>query len=64
MNIESLTLEKARSFPPMTKTSMQVDREKGRATELEFLIGYVCGEGRALNIPTPAYDAVYSALRG
>jgi 2-dehydropantoate 2-reductase len=63
-NIESLTLEKARAFPPLTKTSMQVDREKGKATDLEFLIGYVCGEARALNIPTPAYDAVYSALRG
>ncbi|MDR2176230.1 MAG: 2-dehydropantoate 2-reductase [Synergistaceae bacterium] len=62
-NIAHLTLEKARAFPPSTKTSMQLDREKGRQTELESLIGYVCEEGRALGVPTPAYDAVYGGLK-
>jgi ketopantoate reductase len=41
---------------------MQLDREKNRQTELESLIGYVCGEGKALGVPTPTYDAVYNSL--
>ncbi|MDR2528008.1 MAG: 2-dehydropantoate 2-reductase [Synergistaceae bacterium] len=63
-NIAEVTLEKARAFAPLTKTSMQIDREKGRPMELEHLIGYVRDEGRTLNIPTPAYDAVYKGLMG
>ncbi|MDR1649727.1 MAG: 2-dehydropantoate 2-reductase [Synergistaceae bacterium] len=62
-NIAHLTLEKARAFPPSTKTSMQLDREKDRKTELESLIGWVCGAGRTLGVPTPAYDAVYDSLK-
>jgi 2-dehydropantoate 2-reductase len=62
-NIADLTLEKARAFPPSTKTSMQLDREKGQKTELESLIGYVCSEGRALGVPTPVYDNVYGKLK-
>jgi 2-dehydropantoate 2-reductase len=62
-NIAHLTLEKARAFPPSTKTSMQLDREKDRKTELESLIGWVCGEGRVLGVPTPAYDAIYNRLK-
>jgi 2-dehydropantoate 2-reductase len=62
-NIADLTLEKARAFPPSTKTSMQLDREKNRQTELESLIGCVCGEGRALDVPTPTYDTVYNSLK-
>ena len=63
-SIAEATLEKARAFAPLTKTSMQVDREKGRPMELEHLIGYVCNEGKALNTPTPTYDAVYKGLMG
>jgi 2-dehydropantoate 2-reductase len=63
-NIGHLTLEKARAFPPSTKTSMQLDWEKDRTTELESLIGYVCAEGRALGgVPTPVYDSVYGKLK-
>jgi 2-dehydropantoate 2-reductase len=61
-NIADLTLEKARAFPPSTKTSMQADREKGRRTELESLIGYVCEGGRALGVPTPTYNTMYNRL--
>ena len=62
-NIAELTIEKARSFPPLTKTSMQVDQEKDKLTELESLIGYVCREGKTANISMPAYDTVYDGLK-
>ena len=62
-NIADLTLEKARSFAPDPKTSMQLDQEQGRATELEFLVGYVCREGRLRGVPTPAYDRFYEGLK-
>mgnify|MGYP000857723102 FL=1 len=62
-NIADLTLEKARSFAPQTKTSMQLDQEQGKVTELEFLVGYVCREARARGISTPVYDRFYEALK-
>ena len=62
-NIADLTIEKARSFAPFTKTSMQLDQEKGNPTEIESLIAYVCDEGRAHSIPTPTYDTVYKSLK-
>jgi 2-dehydropantoate 2-reductase len=62
-NIADITIEKARSFVPSTKTSMQLDQEQGRSTELESLIGYVCKEGKTLGIPVPAYETVYSDLK-
>jgi 2-dehydropantoate 2-reductase len=58
-----LTVEKAGSFAPLTRTSMQLDREKGRATELEALIGYVCEEGAKLKISLPVYESVYQDLK-
>jgi 2-dehydropantoate 2-reductase len=62
-SIADLTVEKARSFAPLTKTSMQLDQEKDRPTELESLIGYVCKEGKAVNVPTPTYNTVYAGLK-
>lgn len=62
-NIEEITLEKARTFAPSTKTSMQLDQEKGNRTEIESLIAYVCKEGQKYSIPTPTYDTVYSSLK-
>jgi 2-dehydropantoate 2-reductase len=62
-NIADITIEKARAFAPGTKTSMQLDAEKGRATELETLIGYVREEGRTLGVPVPAYESLYDSLR-
>ncbi len=63
-NIAGLTVEKARSFAPYTKTSMQLDQEKNRPTELESLIGYVCAEGKALGVPVSTYDVLYKSLKG
>jgi 2-dehydropantoate 2-reductase len=62
-NIAGIVIEKARSFAPGTKTSMQRDQEQGHPTELESLIGYVCREGQALGVPTPTYAAVYGELK-
>ncbi|MDR1377539.1 MAG: 2-dehydropantoate 2-reductase [Synergistaceae bacterium] len=62
-NISDITIEKARAFAPLTKTSMQLDQEKDRPTELEALIGYVCKEGEALKLPTPTYNTVYESLK-
>jgi 2-dehydropantoate 2-reductase len=62
--IADITLERARAFAPGTKTSMQMDREKERPTELETLVGSICAEGKSLGVPVPAYDALYRDLRG
>ena len=62
-DIAALTIEKARSFVPHTKTSMQLDQEKGRTTELETLIGYVCREGEAEGVLLPAHNALYKELK-
>ncbi|NLL36844.1 MAG: 2-dehydropantoate 2-reductase [Fretibacterium sp.] len=61
-NIADLTVEKARSFDSTTRTSMQLDQEQGRMTELDCLIGYVCREAAAQNLPVPNYDRIYAAL--
>ncbi|MDR1621572.1 MAG: 2-dehydropantoate 2-reductase, partial [Synergistaceae bacterium] len=60
--IADITIEKARSFAPGTKTSMLLDQENSRPTELESLIGYVCKEGKALGVATPTYGTVYDDL--
>ncbi|WP_456432156.1 ketopantoate reductase family protein [Nitratifractor sp.] len=48
---------------PGAKTSMQLDFERGKATELEALVGWVLRQGRALGIPTPNYESVYATLK-
>jgi 2-dehydropantoate 2-reductase len=62
-NIADITIEKARSFAPLTKTSMQVDHENGRQTELDSLIGYICREGKTNGVSMPTYEKVYEGLK-
>lgn len=62
-NIEEDTLKKSMSFVPETKTSMQLDFEKGNENELEALTGYVCEEARKLGIDVPLYDMAYDKLK-
>jgi 2-dehydropantoate 2-reductase len=45
------------------KTSMQMDREKGRQTEIDLMPAYICRMGRKLGIPTPLHDEVYDQLK-
>ncbi len=62
-NIVDFTLDRARSFLPATKTSMQLDMERGNSTELESIVGYVCREAAKLGVSVPVYDEVYSKLQ-
>lgn len=61
-NIVQATLEKYRSFPASTKTSMQLDYERGRQTEVESFSGYVLRAARAANLPAPLHEMVYQKM--
>ncbi len=60
--IVELAVERAGAFPADTKTSMQLDVEKGTHTELDTMLGYVVRKGNELGIPTPRHVEVYDAL--
>jgi 2-dehydropantoate 2-reductase len=61
-SIVEQAIERAAAFPPDTKTSMQLDVEKGVRTELDTMLGYVMRKGRELSVPTPRHTEVYEAL--
>jgi 2-dehydropantoate 2-reductase len=46
------------------RTSMMVDRERGRPMETEALIGVVVRRGREHGVPTPHSDTMYALLKG
>jgi len=56
------TLAKVRNFPYETKTSMQLDYEKGRETEIDIFTGYIVRTGREMGIKTPLHERVYKTL--
>jgi 2-dehydropantoate 2-reductase len=37
--------------------------ERGQATEIDFLNGYLCREGKRLGIPTPVNDRVVAMIK-
>ncbi len=49
-------------LPPEMKSSMQLDLERGRRLELEWLNGEVVRLRRELGVPTPESAAVFEAL--
>jgi 2-dehydropantoate 2-reductase len=51
-------------FPPETKSSMQLDYERGGKTELELFIGFAVRAGRSLGVPTPLHEELHAALTG
>lgn len=51
------------TIEPGMKASMAHDLERGNRIELDWLAGKVRALGRALNIPTPASDTVYTVLK-
>ena len=51
------------SAPPDNTTSLQVDFGRRGRVELEYLTGAVVRRGRALNVETPALEAIYVALK-
>jgi 2-dehydropantoate 2-reductase len=42
--------------------SMLQDFRRGRRTEIDFITGYVCAEGRRLGVATPANDAIVATV--
>jgi 2-dehydropantoate 2-reductase len=50
------------AFPYETRSSMQLDYEKGRRTELDLFIGTAVRAGRALEAPMPLHERLYAAL--
>jgi 2-dehydropantoate 2-reductase len=53
----------ANEIEPGRKASMAYDLEHGRRLELDWLTGKVRALGRALGIPTPGSNAVYTVLK-
>ncbi len=62
-DIVASSLAMASRFPHDTKTSLQVDVEKGNRTEIETFTGYVIHMGKKSGIDTPFHDKVYAALQ-
>jgi 2-dehydropantoate 2-reductase len=60
-------LAKQRNFvdtvPPETKSSMQMDLERGRRLELDWMTGAVARMGDELGVPTPIHHFLYAALK-
>ena len=62
-NIVDITLDKVRAFPYETKSSMQVDFEKGKKTEIEAFTGYAVKAGKELGVDIPLHQMVYQKLK-
>ena len=56
-------LKRVITLPYNSKTSMQLDYEKGKKTEVEALCGYIVKEAQKLGIDTPLMDKYYSSLK-
>lgn len=50
-------------FDYNSKTSMQLDFEKSRETEIDALTAYLCKAGRESGVPTPLHDEIYAQLK-
>jgi 2-dehydropantoate 2-reductase len=61
-DIVARSVEKGAGFPYDTKSSMQLDFEKGRRVELELFVGYLVRSGGELGVPTPLHERVYREL--
>jgi 2-dehydropantoate 2-reductase len=51
------------ALPPDTRSSLLIDLQQGKPTEIEALQGEVVRRGLALGVPTPGMTALYAALR-
>ncbi|NPV03666.1 MAG: 2-dehydropantoate 2-reductase [Syntrophaceae bacterium] len=61
-DIVEISLGKAAAFAPTTKTSMQLDYERGNRTELDIFTAYMVKAGKELGIPVPLHKKVYVEL--
>lgn len=57
------SMEMVAGFGYNSKTSMQLDREKGKQTEIDALTAYRCKAGRESGIPTPLHNEIYFQLK-
>jgi len=58
------TFEKAKTFPPATPTSLQLDiNVKKQNSELELFAGAIINYGRELSIDTPFTEKIYLELK-
>jgi 2-dehydropantoate 2-reductase len=62
-NAVDKSMEMVAGFGHNSKTSMQLDREKGRQTEIDALTAYLCKAGKESGIPTPLHDEIYFQLK-
>jgi len=63
-DIVNLTIQKAAGFPYATRTSFQLDYEKGRQTEIDIFAGYIVKAGKESGIATPLHERIYRELIG
>lgn len=61
--LEARSLGFVNNLPPEMKSSMQLDLERGRRLELEWLTGEVVRLGIELGVPTPENATVFEALK-
>ena len=61
-DIVEQSMTKSDGFPYETRTSMQLDFEHGRLTEVETLVGHAVRKAKELGVPMPVQDEVYAAL--
>jgi 2-dehydropantoate 2-reductase len=62
-NTVDRAMEMVAGFGHNSKTSMQLDREKGRQTEVDALTAYLCKAGKESGIPTPLHNEIYFQLQ-
>ncbi|MFH0883371.1 MAG: 2-dehydropantoate 2-reductase [bacterium] len=60
-SVES-AIARVERFPPVTKSSMQLDFERGGKTELELFIGFAVRAGHSIGVPMPLHEELYAAL--
>ncbi|HNV01689.1 MAG TPA: 2-dehydropantoate 2-reductase [Vicinamibacterales bacterium] len=51
------------ALPPHTKSSLLIDLQQGKRTEVESLAGSVVRRGCAAGVPTPIMSALYAVLK-
>lgn len=61
-DIVDQSMAKAEGFPYETWTSMQLDFQHGRPTELETMVGYAVRKAQELGVPLPQHEKVYGEL--
>ncbi|MBW2544487.1 MAG: 2-dehydropantoate 2-reductase [Deltaproteobacteria bacterium] len=62
-DIKESTIEKARVFPYEAKTSLQMDFEKGKRTEIETFVEFIVREAGRLGLPATTHERIYAALK-